>query len=245
MHQELHSHSGGVVLVWHWSLIHFPYSFQQLHHPTTLTIKCLRSTTTTTTTRMVVQTTVMLCRCLPSCRLIPYLVMQVIIRNWHNLQPLLRLPVGTRIETWLRVSIKQPLAPVSSNLLLQAANPLLEPMLAPTTALCFRILQLIFAAVQLLLFRHLTGWGGAFLDQVGVDGSLQTWKKSQILDLHWKVVVFHCSYLGISSKMPKISRTMLVHPSVAVTSAFSWLQVETKLGEAETKLLLESHQTSL
>ena len=57
---------------------------------------------------MVVQTTVTLCWCLLSHWLIQYLAMQVIARNWPSLQLLLRPPTGTRIESWLRISIKQP-----------------------------------------------------------------------------------------------------------------------------------------
>ena len=68
------------------SLIHFSHSFQNNHHPITITIKCLHLTTTTiattttattTTTRMVVHTTIMLCRYRLTSLLLLCLLVQV------------------------------------------------------------------------------------------------------------------------------------------------------------------------
>ena len=123
----LHSHSGGVVLVWHKKSNMLSHSFQTNHLPITITIKCLSSTTTatTTTTTVDVSTTATFCQCQLSPRLLLDLLMQVIATNWLEMW-WQRLPTTNRIGRWLHVSIM-----LSFGLASSTAPPL--PTLPPAT----------------------------------------------------------------------------------------------------------------
>ena len=157
----LHSHSGGVVLVWHVKSNTLSHSFQTQHHPITITITCLstETTTTTTTTTVNVSTTVTLCR----CRLAPPLLLELIfqaIRD-NRREMLQQRPHNTnRIGRWPPVSIEISVAPVPSAAPPQPLLPLAtniippppEPTTAPNPAGRLPTIQAIFAAAQLLLF---------------------------------------------------------------------------------------------
>ena len=135
----LHSHSGGVVLVWHKKSNTLSHSFQTNHHLITITMKCLSTTTTNSTTTTVdVSTTVMLCWCQLTPQLLLELMFQVIAN--HRLEMLRQRPRNlNRTGRWLPVSIELSFSPASSTVpppptLPLATNPpplLLEPTMAP------------------------------------------------------------------------------------------------------------------
>ena len=159
----LHSHSGGVVLVWHKKSNTLSHSFQTNHHPITIIIKCLSmettTTTTTTTTTVDVSTTVKLCRCRLAPQLLLELMFQVIADNRREM--LRRRPHNTnRTGRWPPVSIEisvvldpsaaqpQPMLPLATNII----PPPPEPTTAPNPAGRLPAILAIFAAAQLLLF---------------------------------------------------------------------------------------------
>ena len=162
----LHSHSGGVVLVWHKKSNTLSHSFQTLHHPITITITCLstETTTTTTTTTMVnISTTITLCRCRLAPQLLLELMFQVIADN--QLEMLRWRPHNTnRTGRWPPVSIELSVAPVPSaappQLMLPLATnttpPPPEPTTAPNSAGCLPAILAIFAAARSLLFPRRT-----------------------------------------------------------------------------------------
>ena len=137
----LHSHSGGVVLVWHKKSNTLSHSFQTQHHPITITIKCLSTesttTTTTTTTSVDVSTTVTLCRCRLAPQLLLELMFQVIADN--RLEMLQQRPHNTNRTGGLPpISIELSVVPVPSaappQLLLPLAADTTPPPPEPTTA---------------------------------------------------------------------------------------------------------------
>ena len=158
----LHSHSGGVVLVWHKKSNTLSHSFQTQHHPITITITCLSSettTTTTTTTTMVnVSTTVTLCQCCLTPQLRLELMFQVIADN--QLEMLRQRPHNmNRTSRWPPVSIKLSFGPAPSTtppqqMLPPATNitpPPPEPTMAPNRAGHLPAIIAIFAAAWSLL----------------------------------------------------------------------------------------------
>ena len=160
----LHSHSGGVVLIWHKKSNMLSHSFQTQHHPITITIKCLSSETTkSTTTTVDVSTTVTLCRCCLAPQLLLELMFQVIADNWLEM---LRPPPhnSNRTGRWPSISIELSVAPVPSAALSQlmlppATNttpPPPAPTMAPNPAGCLPTILAIFAAAQSLLFPRRT-----------------------------------------------------------------------------------------
>ena len=160
----LHSHSGGVVLVWHKKSNTLSHSFQTNHHPITITITCLSSeTTTTTTTTVNVSTTVTLCRCRLAPQLLLELMFQVIADN--RLEMLRRRPHNTnRTGRWPPVSIELSFGPALSAALPQPMLPLAtnstppppEPTTAPNLAGRLPAILVIFAAALSLLFPRRT-----------------------------------------------------------------------------------------
>ena len=111
----LHSHLGGVVLVWHKKSNTLSHSFQTNHHPITITIKCLSTTTTTTTTTTTVDvsTTITLCQCRLAPQLLLELMFQVIADN--RLEMLQQRPHNmNRTGGWPPVSIELSIGPASS-----------------------------------------------------------------------------------------------------------------------------------
>ena len=160
----LHSHSGGVVSVWHKKSNTLSHSFQTLHHPITITIKCRSTTTTpTTTTTVDVSTTVTLCQCRLTALLLLDLLVQVIADN--QLEMLRQRPQElNRTDGWPPVSIELSFGPAPSAAppppMLALATNLTPPPPEPTTApnLAGRLLaiQAIFAAAQSLLYPRRT-----------------------------------------------------------------------------------------
>ena len=162
----LHSHSGGVVLVWHKKSNTLSHSFQTNHHPITITISCLSSETTTpttTTTTVNVSTTVTLCRCRLAPQLLLELMFQVIADNRREM--LRRRPHSMNMTgRWPPVSIElsfrlapsaappQPMLPLATNTI----PPPPEPTMAPNLAGRLPAILAIFAAAQSLLFPRRT-----------------------------------------------------------------------------------------
>ena len=156
----LHSHSGGVVLVWHKKSNTLSHSFQTNHHPITITIKCRSSVTTTTTptttTTVDVSTTVTLCQCRLTALLLLDLLVQVIADN--RLEMLWQRPLDmNRMGEWPPISIELsfglapsaalplPMLPLATN----TTPP--EPTTAPNQAGCLPTILAIFAMAQSLL----------------------------------------------------------------------------------------------
>ena len=161
----LHSHSGGVVLVWHVKSNTLSHSFQTNHHPITITITCLstETTTPTTTTTVNVSTTVTLCRYRLAPQLLLELMFQVIADNRREM--LRRRPHNTnRTGRWPPVSIKLFFGPAPSAAPPQQMLPLAtnttppppEPTTAPNPAGRLPAIQAIFAAARSLLFPQRT-----------------------------------------------------------------------------------------
>ena len=163
----LHSHSGGVVLVWHVKSNTLSHSFQTTHHPITITLTCLSTetitTTPTTTTTVNVSTTVTLCRCRLAPQLLLELMFQVIADNRREM--LRRRPHNmNRTGRWPPVSIElsfgpapsaappQPMLPLATN----TPPPPPEPTTAPNPAGHLPAILAIFAAAQSLLFPRRT-----------------------------------------------------------------------------------------
>ena len=156
----LHSHSGGVVLVWHKKSNTLSHSFQTNHHPITITITCLslETTTPTTTTTVNVSTTITLCRCRLAPQLLLELMFQVIADN--RLEMLQRRPHNmNRTTRWPPVSIElsfgrapsatlpQPMLPLATNI----TPPPPEPTMAPNRVGHLPAILAIFAAARSLL----------------------------------------------------------------------------------------------
>ena len=128
------------------------HSFQNNHHPITITIKCL-----STTTMVDVSKTVTLCQCRLAPQLLLELMFQVIANNW--LEMLRQRPHNmNRTGGWLPVSIELSFGPASSAappppMLPLATNPLPppEPVMAPNQAGCLLTILAIFTAARLLL----------------------------------------------------------------------------------------------
>ena len=163
----LHSHSGGVVLVWHKKSNTLSHSFQTLHHPITITITCRSSVTTTTTptttTTVEISTTVTLCQCRLTALLLLDLLVQVIADN--RLEMLRQRPQElNRTDGWPPVSIELSFGPAPSaapppQMLPLATNttpPPLEPTTAPNLAGRLLAIQAIFAAARSLLYPRRT-----------------------------------------------------------------------------------------
>ena len=160
----LHSHSGGVVLVWHKKSNTLSHSFQTNHYPITIIITCLSKETTTTTTTMVnVSTTVTLCWCRLAPHLLLELMFQVIADNQQEM--LRRRPHNmNRTGRWPPVSIElsfgtapfaappQPMLPLATN----STPPPPEPTTAPNPAGPHLAILAIFAAAWSLLFPRRT-----------------------------------------------------------------------------------------
>ena len=158
----LHSHSGGVVLVWHKKSNTLSHSFQTQHHPITITLTCLSSETTTTTptttTTVNVSTTVTLCRCRLAPQLLLELMFQAIADNRREMLRR-RLHNTNRTGRWPPVSIEisvapapsvappQPMLPLATNII-----PPPEPTTAPNPAGRLPAILAIFAAARSLLF---------------------------------------------------------------------------------------------
>ena len=155
----LHSHSGGVVLVWHKKSNMLSHSFQNNHHPITITIKCLSSeTTNSTTTTVDVSTTVTLCRCRLAPQLLLELMFQVIAANQremlrqrpHNMSRTSGLP-----PIFIELSIAPVPSAVPPQLRLPPATnippPPPEPTTAPNQAGRLPTILAIFAAARSLL----------------------------------------------------------------------------------------------
>ena len=163
----LHSHSGGVVLVWHKKSNMLSHSFQTQHHPITITIKCRSSVTTTTTptttTTVDVSTTVTLCQCRLMALLLLDLLVQVIADNRLEMQRQ-RPQELRRIGRWPPVSIelsfeRAPSAAPPLPVLPPATNstpPPREPTMAPNLARHLLAIQAIFAAARSLLYPQRT-----------------------------------------------------------------------------------------
>ena len=156
----LHSHSGGVVLVWHKKSNTLSHSFQTQHCPITITIKCLSTPTTTTVD---VSTTVTLCQCRLTALLRLDLLVQVIADN--RLEMLRQRPQElNRTGRWPPVSIelsfgRAPSAALPLPVLPPATNstpPPPEPTTAPSLARCLLAIQAIFAAARSLLYLRRT-----------------------------------------------------------------------------------------
>ena len=149
----LHSHSGGVVLVWHKKSNTLSHSFQTNHHPITITIKGLSSVTTNSTTTMVdVSTTVMLCRCRLAPQLLLELMFQVIADN--RLEMLRQRPHNmNRTGGLLPIFIELSVAPAPSTVppQLMLSHPVTRT-LYPTT--CFVHVYLM-SAVEYCRTFHL------------------------------------------------------------------------------------------
>ena len=155
----LHSHSGGVALVWHKKSNMLSYSFQTNHHPIIITIKCLSSVTTNSTTTTVdVSTTVMLCRCHLAPQLLLELMFQVIADN--RLEMLQQRPHNTNRTGGLPpifIELSIALAPSAAppQLLLPLATnttpPPPEPTTAPNRAGHLPAILAIFAVARSLL----------------------------------------------------------------------------------------------
>ena len=148
----LHSHSGGVVLVWHKKSNMLSHSFQTNHHPITITIKCLSTTTTNSTTTTVdISTTVTLCRCQLAPQLLLELLFQVIANN--RLEMLQQRPHNmNRTGGWPPISIELSFSPASSAVLPPPTNPPPpEPTTAPNRAGRLPAILAIFAAARSLL----------------------------------------------------------------------------------------------
>ena len=136
------------------SLTRFSYSFQTNHYPITITIQCLSSTTTTTTTTTTTDiiTTIMLCRCQLSPRLLLSLLVQAILNNWR-MQPPMRPPTTNRIGGWLHILLMLCSGPASSAVPPLATNPPPppEPKMAPNQVGHLPAILVIFAVVRSLL----------------------------------------------------------------------------------------------
>ena len=160
----LHSHSGGVVLVWHKKSNTLSHSFQTQHYPITITIKCLSSVTTTTTTTTVdVSTTVTLCQCRLMALLLLDLLVQVIADN--QLEMLQQRPQELRrMGRWPPVSIELSFGRAPSTAPPPQMLPLAtittpsppEPRTAPNLAGRLLAIQAIFAAARSLLYPRRT-----------------------------------------------------------------------------------------
>ena len=161
----LHSHSGGVVLVWHKKSNTLSHSFQTLHHPITITITCLSSETTTTTittttTTMVnISTTVMLCRCRLTPQLLLELMFQVIADNWLEMlrwRPHNTSRTGGLLPIFIELSVAPAPSAAPPQLMLPLATNIIppppEPTMAPNRAGCLPAILAIFAVARLLLF---------------------------------------------------------------------------------------------
>ena len=154
----LHSHLGGVVLVWHKKSNMLSHSFQTQHHPITITLQCLSTTTTNSTTTMVdVSTTIMLCRCQLVPQLLLDLLMQVIATNWLEML-WQRLPVTNRTGRLLHLSIALSFGLASSVMpplpmlpLVTNPPPPPEPTMAPNPVGHLPAILAIFAAAWSLL----------------------------------------------------------------------------------------------
>ena len=161
----LHSHSGGVVLVWHKKSNTLSHSFQTNHHPITITITCLstETTTPTTTTTVNVSTTVTLCRCRLAPQLLLELMFQVIADNRREMLRR-RLHNTNRTSRWPPISIElsfgmAPSAAPPQLMLPLATNttpPPPEPTTAPNPAGLLPAILAIFAAARLLLYPRRT-----------------------------------------------------------------------------------------
>ena len=157
----LHSHLGGVVLVWHKKSNTLSHSFQTQHHPITITIKCLSTVTTTTTVE--ISTTITLCQCQITALLLLDLLVQVIADNWLEMQRQ-RLQELNRMGEWLPVSIElsfgrapsaappPPMLPLATD----TTPPPLEPTMAPNLARRLLAIQAIFAVARSLLYPRRT-----------------------------------------------------------------------------------------
>ena len=156
----LHSHLGGVVLVWHKKSNTLSHSFQTLHHPITIKISCLSSVTTNSTTTTVdVSTTVTLCRCRLAPQLLLELMFQVIADNWlemlrqrpHNMNRTGGLPpISIELSVGLASSTAPPpqMLPLATN----STPPPPEPTTARNLAGRLLAIQAIFAAARSLLY---------------------------------------------------------------------------------------------
>ena len=163
----LHSHSGGVVLVWHKKSNTLSHSFQTQHHPITITIKCRSSVTTTTTptttTTVEISTTVTLCQCRLTALLLLDLLVQVITDNRLEMQRQQPQELS-RMSGWPSASIelsfgRAPSAALPLPMLPLATNttpPPLEPTTAPNLAGRLLAIQAIFAAARSLLYPRRT-----------------------------------------------------------------------------------------
>ena len=155
----LHSHSGGVVLVWHKKSNTLSHSFQTNHHPITITVTCLSLVTTNSTTTTVdISTTVTLCRCCLAPQLLLELMFQVIANN--QLEMLRQRPHNTnRTGSLSPIFIELSIGPASSaeppQLMLPLATnttpPPPEPTTVPNWAGRLPTILAIFAAAQSLL----------------------------------------------------------------------------------------------
>ena len=163
----LHSHSGGVVLVWHKKSNTLSHSFQNNHHPITITIKCLSTetttTTTTTTTTVDVSTTVTLCRCRLAPQLLLELMFQVIADNRREMlrqRPLNTNRTGRWPPVFIDISVAlDPSAAPPQQMLPLATNstpPPPEPITAPNPAGRLSAILAIFAAARSLLYPRRT-----------------------------------------------------------------------------------------
>ena len=155
-----HSHSGGVVLVWHKKSNTLSHSFQTNHHPITITITCLslETTTTTTTTMVNVSTTVTLCWCRLAPQLLLELMFQVIADN--RLEMLRQRPHNTNRTgglppIFIELSIALVPSAAPPQLLLPLATnstpPPPEPTTAPNRVGCLPAILAIFAVAWSLL----------------------------------------------------------------------------------------------
>ena len=154
----LHSHSGGVVLVWHKKsntlFLQFPNQpLPHYHHHKSLSST---STTTTTTTTVDISTTVTLCWCQLSPWLLLRLLEQAIVANWRTPQ-MPRLQNENRIRGRLHMLLMLSLGLASSTALpplmlpLATNPPPLEPTMAANRVGCLPAILAIFAAAQSLL----------------------------------------------------------------------------------------------
>ena len=128
------------------------HSFQNNHHPITITIKCLSTTTTNlTTTTVDVSTTVMLCQCRLTPQLLLELMFQVIADNrlemlWQRLHNM------NRTGRWPPVSIELSFGLASSTAPPLATNPPPpEPTMAPNRVGHLPTILAIFAVARSLL----------------------------------------------------------------------------------------------
>ena len=132
------------------------HSFQNNHHPITITIKCLSSTTTTTTTTVDISTTATLCQCQLSALVLIDLLVQVIADN--RLEMLRQRPHDmNRTGGWLPISIELSFSPAPSavpsppTLPLATSPPPLEPTMAPNQVGRLPAILAIFAMARSLL----------------------------------------------------------------------------------------------